>query len=54
MDVSKVIGPEVDEQLAIKRAMQVANPAMRLERIFRERHRSLVLSPFFVRETLTP
>jgi hypothetical protein len=47
-----VVGPDVNEQLATESAMQVASPAIRLERAFRERrHPSLVLSPFFAPET---
>lgn len=54
IDVSEsavVAGPEVNEQLATRRATQVATPTMRSLRTLRERRASLVLSPFSAWET---
>ncbi|WP_433250527.1 hypothetical protein ACQPYK_04320 [Streptosporangium sp. CA-135522] len=51
IDVSQsavVVGPEANEQLAIKRATQGASPAMRVGRALRERRPPWrVFSPFF-------
>lgn len=56
IDVSEsavVVGPEVNEQLAIKRATHGASPAMRVGRAFRERRPPWrVLSPVSARETV--
>jgi hypothetical protein len=46
-----VVGPEMNEQLATRRATQVANPTIRLLRALLERRASLVLSPFSASET---
>ena len=48
----ETVGPEVEEQLTIKRATHDTSPAMRVVRAVRERIPSLVLGPLFAQETL--
>ena len=48
----ETVGPEVEEQLTIKRATHDTSPAMRVVRAVRERIPSLVLGALSAQETL--